>query len=64
MFSRTVTTTPFGFRLTYRVDGEHFWTEYVSMPYGAAKRDSAESSRDPKILQRACRFLFRRRDAA
>jgi len=29
MITRSLTTTPFGLRLTYSIDGEHTWTEYI-----------------------------------
>ncbi len=32
MVTRTLTKTPFGFRLAYSIDGEALWTEYVTSP--------------------------------
>ena len=29
MITRSLSTTPFGLRLTYSIDGEHTWTEYI-----------------------------------
>ena len=29
MITRSLTTTPFGLRLTYSINGEHTWTEYI-----------------------------------
>ncbi|MDP6446632.1 MAG: hypothetical protein QGG36_11250 [Pirellulaceae bacterium] len=31
MVTRSVTDTPFGFRLTYAFNGEDFWTEYITV---------------------------------
>jgi hypothetical protein len=33
MVTRTLTKTPFGFRLAYSLDGENFWIEYVTPPH-------------------------------
>ena len=41
MVTRSLKTTPFGLRLTYSIDGESSWTEYIHLSPAANLREQA-----------------------
>ena len=53
MLTRSVMPTPFGFRLTYALDGENYWTEYVTGPRTTRQRLSLLS-----LLSRLTRWAY------